>query len=102
MKSKISEHISNVFSERELEETSTVRNFRTVATNGKTYDLLYYNLDAIIAVGYRLNSARATKFRIWATNTLKEYIIKGFDLEEELLGKSKELAGIPLASGKAA
>ncbi len=62
----------------------------------------HYNLDAIIAVGYRVNSARATRFRTWTTNTLKEFIIKGFDLEEELKGKGKELAEIPQATGKAA
>ena len=97
--------MGRIFEEGELTPEATIRKFRIVQREGaRDVERLveHYNLDAIITVGYRVNSARATRFRIWATNTLKEFIIKGFDLEEELLGKGKELAGIPLASGKAA
>jgi len=97
--------LGRIFEEGELTPEATIRKFRIVQREGaRDVERLveHYNLDAIITVGYRVNSARATRFRIWATNTLKEFIIKGFDLEEELLGKGKELAGIPLASGKAA
>ena len=101
----VNEHLGRIFEEGELTPEATIRKFRIVQREGaRDVERLveHYNLDAIITVGYRVNSARATRFRIWATNTLKEFIIKGFDLEEELLGKGKELAGIPLASGKAA
>ncbi len=101
----MNEHLGRIFEEGELTPEATIRKFRIVQREGaRDVERLveHYNLDAIITVGYRVNSARATRFRIWATNTLKEFIIKGFDLEEELLGKGKELAGIPLASGKAA
>ncbi len=82
-KSTISEHIKNVFEEGELDEISVVRNFRTTALDGKNYDTKYYNLDVIISVGYRVKSAQGTQFRIWATQRLKEYIIKGFVLNDE-------------------
>ena len=82
-KATISEHIKNVFEEGELEESSVVRNFRTTAIDGKNYDTNYYNLDVIISVGYRVKSAQGTQFRIWATQRLKEYIIKGFALNDE-------------------
>jgi hypothetical protein len=88
VKSTISEHLSNIFETNELLKSSTVRNFRTVQMEGDRLvnrDLEYYNLDAIISVGYRVNSAKATQFRIWATNTLKEYIIKGFVLDDTRL-----------------
>lgn len=88
-KSNISEHLTNIFKEGELEENSVVRIFRTTATDGKNYNIKYYNLDAIIAVGYRVNSAQATRFRQWATKTLKEYIIKGFVLNDEMLKNGK-------------
>ena len=81
VKSTISEHLSNVFETNELKKEATVRNFRTVQKEGERQvkrELEYYNLDAIISVGYRVNSTKATQFRIWATKTLKEYIIKGF------------------------
>jgi hypothetical protein len=82
-KATISEHISNVFAEGELVESSVVRNFRTTASDGKSYDVAYYNLDVIISVGYRVKSAQGTQFRIWATQRLREYIIKGFALNDE-------------------
>lgn len=78
----INEHLNRIFQEGELDRGSVIRNFRITATDGKSYDTQHYNLDVIIAVGYRTNSARATKFRIWATNTLKEFIIKGFVLDD--------------------
>jgi hypothetical protein len=82
-KATISEHIKNVFDEGELNENSVVRNFRTTANDGKSYDVNYYNLDVIISVGYRVKSQQGTQFRIWATQRLKEYIVKGFTLNDE-------------------
>jgi hypothetical protein len=82
-KATISEHISHIFEEGELKEDSVVRNFRTTANDGKMYDTRYYNLDVIISVGYRVKSHQGTQFRIWATQRLKEYIIKGFALNSE-------------------
>lgn len=82
-KATISEHIKNVFDEGELNENSVVRNFRTTASDGKSYDVNYYNLDVIISVGYRVKSQQGTQFRIWATQRLKEYIVKGFALNDE-------------------
>jgi len=84
-KATISEHLSKIFQTEELDETSVVRNFRTTAQDGKYYNTKYYNLDAVISVGYRVNSYQATQFRIWATKTLKEYIIKGFAIDDERL-----------------
>lgn len=81
----ISKHLKNIFSEGELDENSVVSILENTASDGKTYQTKYYDLDAIIAVGYRVNSKKATNFRIWATETLKEYITKGFVLDEELL-----------------
>lgn len=89
-KSNVSEHIKNIFEEGELEENSVVRKFRTTAADGKSYETYFYNLDMIISLGYRIKSLTATKFRIWATERLKEYIIKGFTLDDERL---KELGG---------
>src|SRR5207248_611755 len=80
-KATISEHIKNVFEEGELDASATVRNFRTVQMEGSRMierDIDYYNLDVIISVGYRVKSPQGTQFRIWATQRLKEYIIKGF------------------------
>ncbi len=82
-KRTISEHISNIFSEGELDENSVVRNFRTTAADGKKYATNHYNLDVIISVGYRVKSVQGTQFRIWATQRLKEYIIKGFTLNDD-------------------
>jgi hypothetical protein len=82
-KATISEHITHIFEEGELIENSVVRNFRTTASDNKEYDTKYYNLDVIISVGYRVKSQQGTQFRIWATQRLKEYIIKGFALNDE-------------------
>ncbi|KKQ34184.1 MAG: Virulence protein, partial [Microgenomates group bacterium GW2011_GWA2_37_6] len=81
----INEHLSNIFKSGELIENSVIRKFRITASDGKQYETQFYNLDAIISVGYRVNSERATKFRIWATTTLREYIIKGFAIDAERL-----------------
>lgn len=81
-KPAISKHLKNIFESGELEEDSVVSILETTAQDGKNYQVRYYNLDAIISVGYRVNSSRATQFRIWATNTLKEYIIKGFVMDD--------------------
>ncbi|MBN8651838.1 MAG: virulence RhuM family protein [Cytophagales bacterium] len=82
-KATVSEHITNIFTEGELIENSVVRKFRTTAADGKAYETLHYNLDVIISVGYRVKSPQGTQFRIWATQRLKEYIIKGFTLNDE-------------------
>lgn len=82
-KPTISEHISHIFEEGELSEEAVVRNFRTTAADGKSYDVRHYNLDVIISVGYRVKSQQGTQFRIWATQRLKEYIVKGFALNDE-------------------
>ena len=84
-KNNISLHMKNIFESGELEESSVVKKFLTTANDGKKYNVAHYNLDAIIAVGYRVNSKRATEFRIWATKVLKEYMIKGFSLNDEFL-----------------
>ncbi len=88
-KQNISQHLKKIFEEGELEEKSVVKNFFTTAADGKDYETTFYNLDAIIAVGYRVNSHRATKFRIWATKTLREFIIKGFAIDDERLKQIK-------------
>ena len=82
-KATISEHIKHIFEERELDEKAVVRNFRTTASDGKTYQVDYYNLDVIISVGYRVKSHQGTQFRIWATQRLRDYIIKGVALNDE-------------------
>lgn len=79
----ITEHILNIFKEGELNELSVCRNFRHTADDGKIYDTKYYNLDVIISVGYMVKSQQGTQFRIWATQRLKEYIIKGFALNDD-------------------
>ena len=84
-KSNISEHIKHIFAEGELDKNSVVRKFRTTATDGKNYEMTYYNLDMIIALGYRIKSPIATNFRIWATERIKEYITKGFSINDEFL-----------------
>ena len=84
-KSNVSEHIKHIFEEKELEEDSVVRKFRTTASDGKQYEVAHYNLDMIISLGYRIKSSIATQFRIWATERLKEYIIKGFTMDDERL-----------------
>ena len=84
-KAAISKHLKNIFAEGELQESSVVSKMETTAADGKNYKTNIYNLDAIIAVGYRINSKKATMFRIWATQVLKEYIIKGFAMNDERL-----------------
>ena len=89
-RSNVSEHIKNIFEEGELEENSVIRKFRTTASDGKNYNVSYYNLDMIISLGYRIKSITATQFRRWATERLKEYMIKGFTMDDERL---KNLGG---------
>ncbi|EHR31840.1 hypothetical protein HMPREF9709_01796 [Helcococcus kunzii ATCC 51366] len=85
----ISLHLKNIFKDGELEMNSVVEESSVTATDGKKYNTKFYNLDAIIAVGYRVNSKKATKFRQWATTNLREYIIKGFVLNDEMLKNGK-------------
>ena len=89
-KSNISEHIKHIFEEGELDENSVVRNFRTTAADGKDYNTKFYNLDMIISLGYRVKSMVATQFRRWATDLLKEYLKKGYALDDKRL---KDLGG---------
>lgn len=86
----INYHLKEIFKSGELHESSVIRIFRITATDGKSYSTNHYNLDAVISVGYRINSEKATKFRIWATKTLKEFIIKGFIIDDERLKKGKQ------------
>ena len=86
-KSNVSEHIKHIFEEGELDEESVVRKFRTTASDGKSYNTTFYNLDMIIALGYRIRSVIATRFRQWATQRQKEYMIKGFTLDDDRLKK---------------
>jgi hypothetical protein len=87
----VSYHLKNIFESIELDENSVIQYFRITASDGKKYNTKFYNLDAIISVGYRVNSKEATNFRIWATQTLREYIIKGFVLDDELLKNGTRL-----------
>ena len=87
-KSTISRHIKNVLEDGELEADSVIANFATTATDGKKYSVAYYNLDMIISVGYRVHSYRGVQFRIWATKVLKEYIVKGFAMNDDLLKRA--------------
>ena len=82
-KSNVSEHIKHIFEDGELDRESVVRNFRITASDGKEYMVSHYNLDMIIALGYRVRSIIATRFRQWATERLKEYIVKGFTLDDK-------------------
>jgi hypothetical protein len=84
-KQNIGQHLKNIFLEGELQQISVVKKSFTTAADGKRYETSFYNLDAIISVGYRVNSIRGTQFRIWATQRLKEFIIKGFTLDDERL-----------------
>lgn len=84
-KSGVSRHLKNIFNSGELVREAVVADFATTASDGKTYEVTFYNLDAIISVGYRVNSVQATHFRIWATQTLREFIVKGFVLDDERL-----------------
>ena len=94
----ITEHIQNAFKEGELDKKSVCREFRRTASDGKAYSVKHYNLDAIISVGYRVNSMRGTQFRVWATQRLRKYIIKGFTLDDERL---KQQGGRSLLKCKA-
>lgn len=85
----INEHIKNIFKEGELQENSVIRKFRITAADGKTYETNFYNLDIIISVGYRVKSLRGTQFRIWATKTLKEHLLKGYTINEKRLLQAK-------------
>lgn len=87
-KSNISEHITHIFEEGELEKESVVRKFRTTGSDEKNYNVIHYNLDMIISLGYRIKSSIATNFRRWATERLKEYMIKGFTMDDERLKQS--------------
>ncbi len=86
----INEHLKNIFNTNELDDNSVIRKIRITAEDGKNYLTNFYNLDAIIAVGYRVNSYQATQFRMWATKTLKEFIVKGFVLDDERLKQGKK------------
>ena len=85
----ISKHLKNIFETEELKDSAVISKMETTAADGKNYVTAFYNLDAIIAVGYRINSKKATQFRIWATKTLREFIIKGFVLDDERLRQGK-------------
>ena len=85
----INYHLKKVFEDSELEEDSVIRNFRIAAADGKTYDTKHYNLSAIIAVGYKVNSERAVQFRKWATRVVEEFTIKGFAMDDERLKRGR-------------
>jgi hypothetical protein len=87
-KQNISLHIKNIFEEGELDENSVVKEYLTTAADGKNYRKKCYNLDMIISVGYRVKSLRGTQFRIWATERLREYLIKGFTINNNLLKRA--------------
>ena len=89
----VNKHLKNIFQSGELAEDSVISILETTAADGKRYQTRFYNLDAIIAVGYRVNSYQATKFRIWATKTLREFIVKGFVLDDERLKQGKRFFG---------
>ncbi len=88
-RSVVTKHLSNIFESKELDQNSVCAKIAHTANDGKTYPTFYYNLDAIISVSYRVNSQKATQFRIWATKILKEYIIKGFAMDDERLKNGK-------------
>lgn len=89
----INKHLTNIFESNELDENSVISILETTAADGKNYKTKFYNLDAVISVGYRVNSTKATQFRIWATKTLKEYIIKGFVLDDSRLKQGEIVFG---------
>ncbi|MXZ50551.1 MAG: virulence RhuM family protein [Rhodobacteraceae bacterium] len=88
-RSTVTEHIKNIFSESELDKSSVCRNFRRTAKDGKDYDVLHYNLDMILAVGFRVRSPRGTQFRRWANTVLNEYLVKGFAMDDERLKQTE-------------
>ena len=89
-KSVVSRHLGNVFREGELERQAVVAFFATTATDGKTYQVEYFNLDAILSVGYRVNSRRGTQFRIWATNVLRSHLVRGYSANERRLAELRQ------------
>lgn len=89
----INKHLKNIFDSEELVESSVISILETTTADGKSYQTRYYSLDAIIAVGYRVNNNQATQFRIWATKTLREFIIKGFVMDDERLKRGKQTFG---------
>ena len=89
----INEHLQNIYKSEELDSSTTIRKFRIVVDSGNDYDVNFYNLDAIISVGYRVNSVQATQFRKWATSILKEYLIKGYVLDDDRLKQGNKLFG---------
>ena len=89
----VNEHLQNIFKSGELEELSVIRKFRITATDNKNYDVNFYSLDVIISVGYRVNSYQATQFRKWATTILKEYLIKGYAMDDDRLKQGKQMFG---------
>jgi hypothetical protein len=89
-KSVISRHINNIFKENELDKNSVVAKNATTASDGKVYQVDFYNLDVIISVGYRIKSQRGTQFRIWANKVLKDFIVKGYAINEQLLTHKSE------------
>ena len=84
-KQNIGQHISKIFEEKELSEKSVVKNYFTTASDGKEYEVTFYSLDMILAIGFRVRSKRGTQFRIWANKNLKEYLVKGFAIDDECL-----------------
>ena len=86
----INEHLKNIFTTKELNEITVIRKFRITAKDGKQYLTKFYNLDAIIAVGYRVNSKKATQFRIWATKILRQYLVGGYALDRRVMSQSEE------------
>ncbi len=90
-KQNVGQHIKNIFKEGELAGNSVCRKFQHTASDGKKYEVNFYNLDVIISVGYRVKSLRGTQFRIWATQRLKEYIIKGFALNDDRFKSGKSM-----------
>ncbi len=92
-RSVVTKHLKNIFSDNELEEDSVCAKFAHTAQDGKEYQTKFYSLEAIIAVGYRINSERGTQFRQWASRTLKEFIIRAFVLDDERLKQGKEIFG---------
>ena len=89
----INKHLKNVFESKELQKDSVISILETTAKDGKEYSTRFYNQDAIISVGYRVNSTQATHFRIWETQVLKEYIVKGFSMDDERLKNSNNIFG---------
>ena len=92
-RSVITKHLQNIFETKELDEDLVSAKIAQTATDGKTYQVYFYNLDTIIAVGYRVNSYKATQFRVWASSVLKEYLIKGFALDDDRLKQGKNAFG---------